>query len=500
MKTTFMAITLVLSSTLSSVGQAALNLNDATSAIKKGEIAKAREIVKSIGLAEYDAKVFEVRAGLLAGGREYKEAVTLINRVLEDQAISPDERKTLERLKEYCIEKLGEPNSVEEAHVCRFCHAKISANTAYCPVCLQFQHSISEIKTKNGRTKFTYNDSKSLDSVNYYYENRHTGMKMFAIGLAVASVAAGTYTGVAGSVPVILQDPDKITKEFNFTYDQSVPRGIDFKAEAEKGGSTTSMIATSGIGDIAIGQTDRKESGVAKKLSQMNIIYGNNPSIDPIALKIAFGINLSHVFYQSEFDPFLWKEPHIFSANYSNEGRLVSAVDIYRYQRDGIGKYSFTTGYAFQNPYDILHSEADVQWVFGYNDDGQLNTIKQLRNGNDVNLKTITYENGLIKSEIETSRRFKIDQLRERLRAAEWELEYEVKKSIEKAENEKKQAEKAAKYRAKVQKARLNLENGLKEIKFEKVDEIKYVWTPNTNSAPPKLIRAEGDGLTVIFQ
>ena len=62
------------------------------------------------------------------------------------------------------------------------------------------------------------------------------------------------------------------------------------------------MIALDGLGGSTSGKVARKDASRDPKEFEDLYVYSNNPVKDPVALRIAFGINISRMFYHSSKD------------------------------------------------------------------------------------------------------------------------------------------------------------------------------------------------------
>jgi hypothetical protein len=356
------------------------------------EAARAlQDLDQSMG---YNRRAYLLRGGLLGSFRKYEEAIPVYKRLLEDQSLDQTTRDELKSLLDYCVAKLTADPQIQAngTHRCHFCKAVLSPKSAYCPVCLAFQPQIALWKAGKATTTFNY-DENELRSVNYRFYESHDG------GNAFRSIMGGLAAGTGTTASVAILDPEEITRDFSFNYDNAIPQTVEFSSEAHIGGQTT-MTAQS-IGGVAVTNKQARESATSEAF-EMNdlLVYANSPAVDATFLRMAFKQNVYRGFASSwNFSPYWWEEPHVFVLYYDKDMRVVKAVDSYLYGKPTNAGHRVVTGRKpFTGPQrtDPLN-DVDI-FTFDYNEEGLLSTIRNVYKGQEFYRRDITYgPQGIVK-------------------------------------------------------------------------------------------------------
>ena len=335
----------------------------------------------------YNRRGYLLRGGLLGSFRKYEQAAEVYKRVLEDTSLDQATREQVTALLDYCVAKVtaGSHAHSSATHRCHFCKANLSPKSAYCPVCVAFQPQIAVMKVGKASTTFYY-DENGLRSVNYRYYNSHDAGNTFRAIMGGLAAGTGTATSVA------IRDPEEITRDFRFNYDNSIPQSVDFSSESSIGGQTT-MTAQS-IGGVAVTNKEARERATTEAF-EMNdlLVYANSTGVDAAFLQLAFKQNVYRGFASSwNFSPYWWEEPHVFVLYYDKDMRVVKAVDSYLYgERTNAGHRVVTGRKPFTGPQRVDPlSDGDV-FTFEYNDEGLLSTIRNAYNGQEVYRREIAY-------------------------------------------------------------------------------------------------------------
>ena len=350
------------------------------------EAVNALEAMDKISL--YHQKGYIMRGGLLGVYRRYEEAVKIYNRVLEDMTLDQQTRRETEELRDYCVSKIvNHPRPAEGARHCHFCGAAQYKNAAYCHMCLMFQHPIATVTWKNSVTSFNWQGQR-LSAVRYNFKKTHKARNFFA-GLAAVGAAVGNQ-GTA--VEYSQQDPEYITRNFTFKFNETGPAGVDFNSSADGGTiQTYQAVAYSSGSDV---QVIGESGGVSGAFTfEDKFIYPNMPYLDPTFALLAFKRNIHRGFAPNNtFDPTLWNEPHLYVFYYDRDSRITKAVQCYEYKGKSVAGHAVIGGrrqFTGANSQDPL-SQADLTLV-EYNNEGLVKAIKLLFNERETYRREMIY-------------------------------------------------------------------------------------------------------------
>ena len=191
----------------------------------------------------------------------------------------------LERIQTDLPEEKGRPNWLSGR--------ALAAGTFYCPISLAFQPRVSGIKAnKKFSERFTWAGDK-LKSIEPQFENN-------------------------------AQQTSE--KPFYFAYDPAMPyvqrvahKEIEEKRAKDDKGPSIFLRADP--------KADKKDDfDPDKALEGLNVLYGNNPYIDPAMVKLLTGRDLAiGVAGNKYFNPFVWERAYFFQFSYDEQGRVRTA-------------------------------------------------------------------------------------------------------------------------------------------------------------------------------
>ena len=356
------------------------------------EAAKAIKNMDNIVL--YHQHGWVQRGGLLGLYRQYEEAAKTYNQVLQDTHLSPALRTEVTALRDYCVKQVTDSSSTHPGMKrCHFCHAEIPDKAAYCHKCMAFQYPIGLVRWKNTRVNFNWANGR-VESVNYHYENRHTGSNFLSVLSGVANAAAvGAGSTPGGPVGMSLKEAELVDRNFSFKYEDGVPQGVRFNSSAN-GGEVTTMELQGATTSDPVWVINEKGGGKAAFKVDDILIYPNNPKVDSIFGQMAFKQNLTRGFAPNwNFDPTMWSEPHIFVMYYDDAERVTRAVDALTYsdQPNAAGHSVADGRKQFTGPDSKNPLNDPVYRQITYNPEGLVSSIIAINDGKETYRRDITY-------------------------------------------------------------------------------------------------------------